>query len=127
MSTLAIILILAAILLVLFVAGGILGARKRDRAVAPCYSEHLASADQALEQARAGDRGWDPALLHAAAHEALASSHPGVQFVEVRLILVDDRPGVVDDIAHFEAVREGEVARVVLTRSDAGWRGETVT
>lgn len=127
MSTLAVILIVAAVILGLFVTGGVLGARKRDRAVAPGYAENVAAADQALERARASDRGWDPALMRAVAHEALAASHPGVEFAEIRLILVDDRPGVADDVAHFEAVRDGEVARIVLMRSESGWRGETVT
>lgn len=127
MSTLAIVLIVIAVLIVFFLLGGLLGARKRDEKLAPEYLDRVAAADQSLEVARAADRGWEPALLEVAVREALDRSHPGVAFVELRLVLVDDRPGVIDDVAHFEAVREGDVARVVLTRSNAGWRGETVS
>lgn len=127
MSTLAVILIVVAVLVALFLAGGILGARRRDALIAPNYAENVASADQALEQARASDRGWARELLLAAAQDALAASHPGVSFAELELVLVDDRPGVTEDVAHFEAVGPSETVRVVLSRSDAGWRGETVS
>lgn len=127
MSTLAIILVVVAALVALLVVGGVLGARRRDRAVAPCYAEHLAAADRALEQARASDRGWERELLHTVAHEALAASHPGLKFSGLRLVLVDDRPGVAEDVAHLEADRDGQTVRVVLSRSDAGWHGETVS
>lgn len=127
LTTLAVVLIVAAVLFVLFLTGGILGARKRDRAVAPRYAEHLAAADQALEAARASDRGWDRAVLQAAAHDALTQSHPGVTFADLHLVLVDDRPGVEEDTAHFEAVGEDRSVRVVLSRTAAGWHGETVS
>lgn len=127
MSTLGIILIVVAVLVALFLAGGILGARRRDREVAPTYAEHVSAADQALEQARASDRGWERELLVAAVHDALVRSHPGVPFEELQLVLVEDRPGVAEDVAHFEAVGGGETVSVVLSRSDAGWRGETVS
>lgn len=125
MSTLTIVLIVVAVVLIVLFVGGLVAARARDREDAPQYDEHLREADHALEQARAADRGWDPALLEAAAREALASSHAGTEFGELVLVLVDDKPGVNEDRAHYDAHHAGEPVRVVLTRDDQGWRGQT--
>ena len=93
----------------------------------PVTTSTCADADRALERARAEDRGWDPALLEAAVREALARSHAGTQFEDLVLVLVDDRPGVHEDRAHYDAHAGGERVRVVLTRDEQGWRGETAT
>ena len=41
-------------------------------------------------------------------------------------MLVDDRPGIEQDRAHFVASGAGESARVVLARTDAGWAVERI-
>lgn len=125
MSTLAIVVIAVVGVLVLLLAGGIAGARRRARRDAPEFDRRLAEADRALQVALAGDRGWDPALLRRAADEALARSHPGVAFDPVHLVWVEDRPGVEEDRAHYDAHAGSERVRVVLTRDRAGWHGET--
>lgn len=125
MSTLTIVLIVVAVVVIALFVGGLVAARARDRQIAPHYEEHLRAADHALEQARAQDRGWEPALLEAAVHEALAQSHPGAGVTELELVLVDDRPGVTEDRAHYEASAGGERVKVVLTRDEQGWRGQT--
>ncbi len=127
MSTLTIVLIVVAILLVVLFIGGLVAARARDREVAPHYDEHLREADRALERARAEDRGWDPALLEAAAKEALGQSHAGTTFEDLVLVLVDDRPGVHEDRAHYDAYAGDQRVRVVLTRDEQGWRGQTAS
>lgn len=124
MSTLAIVLLVLGVLVVLMFVGGVLGARKRDRQFAPVFHRHLEQADRALEVARAGDRGWDPAVLERTAHETLARSHPGTSFDSVQLVLVDDQPGVHRDRAYYEAHAGDRRVRVVLTRDDSGWHGE---
>lgn len=90
--------------------------------------ERIADADQALEQARANDRGWDRALLETAAQRALAEERPDFGDVEtMHLVLVDDRPGVEEDRAHMIAVGRGREARVVLTRDSGGdWIPERI-
>lgn len=120
MSTLAIVLIAFGAAVLLLLAGGILGARKRDRAVAPHYAQHLAEADQALEAARAADKGWDREAMEAVARSGVDREHPGQAFDALELVLVDDRPGVAEDRAHFEAVHAGGRIRVVLVRSESG-------
>ena len=120
MSTVAIVLIVLGVIVLLLLLGGFLGARKRDRAVAPGYARHLAEADQALEAARAADRGWDRAAMESVARNGLDRQYPGRRFNALELVLVDDRPGVTEDRAHFEAVDGSERVPVVLTRSEAG-------
>lgn len=126
MTTLAIVLIVLAAVVALAFAGGVLGARRRDQVLAPTYEQHLREADHALEQARANDRGWDRSMMEEVARSALAERRPGTAFDQLQLVLVDDRPGVVEDRAHFEAVgAEGRVL-VVLARGEAGWIAEQV-
>lgn len=124
MSTLAIILIVIAVILTLALVGGLLATRKRAQAGAADYARHVAAADQALEQARAADRGWDRALLEDAARSALSEQHPDFAYDALHLVLVDDRPGIDEDRAQFAAVGSGGERRVVLVRGAAGWSAE---
>jgi hypothetical protein len=125
-STLAIVILVLAVLLILFLIGGFLGARRRDIEQAPVYQQHLREADHALEEARASDRGWDREVMEAVARSALANSHPGMTFDRLDLVLVDDRPGVHQDRAHFEAQAGERLVPVVLSRSEAGWSADQV-
>ena len=124
MSTLAIVLIVIAVILVLVFVGGLVATRKRAEAGAADYERHVAAADQALEQARATDRGWDRALLEDAAHSALSEQQPGFAYDALHLVLVDDRPGIEEDRAHFAAVGSDGERRVVLVRTASGWSAE---
>jgi cbb3-type cytochrome oxidase subunit 3 len=126
MSTLGIVLIAIAAVLLLLFAGGLAGAARRRRRHEPNYARNLAEADRALEHARAADKGWDRALLEAAARSALDEARPGWSYDDLALVLVDDRPGVAEDRAHFVAFGRGEQARVILTRHDSGWALERV-
>jgi hypothetical protein len=125
MSTLAIVLVvIAAIFLLLFLGGLAMSARRR---ASPRTDAAIASADRALADAQASDRGWDRALLEAAATGALAEQRPGFQWQALQLVLVDDRPGVVEDRAHLRASGTDGSALVVLTRSEQGeWLAERV-
>jgi hypothetical protein len=125
-STLAIVLIAAGAVIVVAFILGLLGARVRDRRQAPSYEEHVAAADQALEQARAADKGWHREAMEQVARTALAESRPGWDYRDLHLILVDDRPGVGEDRAHFMAVADDGEARVILSRQADGWVAERV-
>jgi hypothetical protein len=125
-STLAIVLIAVGVVLLLFFIGGVLAVRARDRRQAGSYADHVAAADQALEQARAADRGWNRELMEAAAREGLQQARPGWSYRELHLVLVDDRPGVAEDRAHFVAMGDDGEARVILGRRGDRWAVERV-
>ena len=126
-STLAIILIVVGVLIAIALVLGILGIRARDRRQASTWAEHVASADAALEQARAGDRGWQRDLMEGVARGALEQQRPGWGYRNLHLVLVDDRPGMDEDRAHFVAVDDaGAEARVILGRQQGDWVAESV-
>jgi hypothetical protein len=125
-STLAIILIaVGAVIVVAFILG-LLGAQARDRRQAPSYEEHVATADAALEAARAADKGWHRDAMEQVARAAIEQARPGWRYRDLHLILVDDRPGVEEDRAHFVAIADDGEARVVLSREADGWVAEPV-
>ena len=121
MSALAIVLIVLAVILLALFVGGLLESRRRSAAGAADYARRVAAADQALEQARAADKGWDRAVLEDTARRALTSERPDWRYGALHLVLVDDRPGVTEDRAHFAAVGEDGDVRVVLVREPSGW------
>jgi Flp pilus assembly protein TadB len=127
MSTLAIVLMVLAAVVLLLLLLGFLGARARDRRQAATWETHVRAADAALAQAAATDRGWHREAMEQAARAAISESRPGWDYGGLHLILVDDRPGIDEDRAHFVAVAEGgDEARVVLSRQDDRWVAESV-
>jgi hypothetical protein len=126
-STLAIILIAVGVLIAIALVLGILGIRARNRRQASTWAEHVAAADAALEQARAGDRGWHRELMEGVVRGALEQQRPGWGYRDLHLVLVDDRPGMDEDRAHFVAVDDaGSEARVVLGRRQGDWVAQSV-
>ena len=113
MSVIAIVAIVVIGIPLLLFLGGLIAARRRSVRDAGQYAESLAGADQALEQARAADRGWDRELIEAAARDALRAEAPDWSYERLDLVLVDDRPGVEEDRAHFLATGAGDSRRVV--------------
>jgi hypothetical protein len=125
-STLAIVLIVVGAVVLLAFILGLLGARARDRRQAPSYEEHVAAADAALEEARAADKGWHREAMEQVARAALEEARPGWKYRDLHLILVDDRPGIGEDRAHFMAVADDGEARVIMAREGDGWVAERV-
>jgi hypothetical protein len=125
MSTIAlIVIVVGAVLLILFV-GGFLAARRQ--AARPEVDERIRAADRALEQARASDRGWDRELMLQVCGSALSEHRPDYGWEAIHLVLVDDRPGVMEDRAHLVASGPHGEARVVLARREGGeWFAEQV-
>ena len=121
MSVLAIVLIaLAALLLLLFIGGYIANGR-RQRARAAQLRAQIEAADQALAEARAGDRGWDLAVLEAAARQAYVSRFDGREPEQLHLVQVIDRPGTDADEAVFRAIDGNREQDVVLGREGGRW------
>jgi hypothetical protein len=119
---------LLAILIIVFVAlatvlfvGGFVAAGRRQRARAADLAAKVEAADQALAAARAGDRGWDIAVLQAAARAAFASRADGREPDQLHLVQVIDRPGTDADEAVFRAVAGHREEDVVLGREGGQW------
>jgi hypothetical protein len=126
-STFAIVLIAVAAVLAILLLLGFLGARARDRHQAGSWEETVRSADAALAQAAASDRGWHREAMESAARAALEAQRPGWPYGALHLVLVDDRPGIDEDRAHFVAMGDGgDEARVVLSREGDRWSAERV-
>jgi hypothetical protein len=127
MSTLAIVLIVFGVIVLVALVLGFLGIRARDRRQAGTWEEHVRTADGALAQAAATDRGWHRDAMEAAARVALEQSRPDWSYGDLHLVLVDDRPGIDEDRAHFVAVGQGgDEARVVLARQGDHWVAESI-
>ncbi len=125
-STLGIILIVLGVLVVVFVIGGAIAVVKRSRQQDATFAEHVEAADSMLEQARAVDKGWHRDTMEEVARAAVAESRPGWTYDDLHLVLVDDRPGVSEDRAHFMAVGSAGEARVILAREGDRWIAERV-
>lgn len=125
-STLGIVLVGVGVVALLFLIGGLIAVRVRNQRTAGAYERHVREADNALEQARALDRGWDREVMEAAAHGAIGESRPGFGYEDLHLVLVDDRPGTEEDRAHFVAVGDDGEARVILAREGDRWIAERV-
>ena len=126
MSTWEIVALVVVVIVILFFLGGLAGARARDRHRAASFEQHVREADEALERARAADRGWHRDNMEAAARAAIAELRPGWGFDELQLVLVDDHPGTAEDRAHFLASGADGEARVVLAREGERWVAESV-
>ena len=127
MSVLAIVLIIVGVTLLFALFLGYLGVRARDRQQAGSWEADVRAADAALAQAAVSDRGWQRELMEDAARAALTESRPDWSFDVLHLVLVDDRPGIEEDRAHFVAVAEGgDEARVILSRQGDRWVAESI-
>lgn len=124
MSPLAIVLIVVVALLLLLFIGGTIARARRTADQAGGLLARVAAADQALEAARAADRGWDPVRLEEAARQALESERPDFRYDSLHLVLVDDQPGIHEDRAELAAVGAGEVVHVAVVRRGDSWVAE---
>jgi hypothetical protein len=120
-ETWEIVVAVVVLVVIIFFIGGLLGVRAHARRQAATFEEHVRAADEALEQARALDRGWDRELMEAAARSAIADARPGWGFEVLQLVLVDDLPGTDEDRAHFMATGGDGEARVILAREGDRW------
>jgi hypothetical protein len=110
------------VLLVLLFVGGFIATSRRRQAQRERLHARVEEADAALAQARASDRGWDRAVIEAAAREAFAARHGGKTPAELHLVQVVDKPGTDADQAVFRAVVDlGRDETITLGRRDGAW------
>lgn len=121
-STLGIILAVLAVVIVLLVAGGYAAATRRARSSEGALQDDLEQAERELARAHASDKGWDPAVLAAAARDAAVLRFGDATVGDPQLVQVIDRPGTDADQAVFRvATADGAEHRLTLGRSDGVW------
>lgn len=123
MATWEIVVLIVVVVLVLLFLGGLAGNARLRAANDHLLTRQIAEADAALAGARAQDRGWDPALLEAAARAAFAQRHPGVAVERLQLVQVVDRPGTDEDSARMQVAHAGGVEDIELRRAGDTWSG----
>jgi hypothetical protein len=115
--------LIVAIVVVVFavlIVGGIYARNRQLARSRPAFERALAQVDRDLAAAAASDRGWDRALLEAAARRISAEQF-GNEPDDLTLVEVIDRPGTDEDQAVFDIVTAGARHRVVLGRRDGDW------
>jgi hypothetical protein len=121
-STLDIVLVVIAALVVVLTAGGWVAATRRARVRERKLFEELHEAEQALAKARALDKGWDRELLESAARDAAAARFGTQPVNALQLVQVIDRPGTDADQAVFRVqTADGDEHRITLGRSGGEW------
>ena len=122
-STLGIVLIVLAFVLILLAAGGYVAATRRADDTEGALHDEVARAERELAKAHAGDKGWDPAVLADAAREAAVARFGDATVGEPQLVQVVDRPGTDADQAVFRVqTADGDEHRITLGRTAGVWR-----
>ena len=122
MSVLAIIIVVFAVVVAILAFLGYRVITKRQAETAGTFEERLATANEALADARAQDQGWDLPALEEAARAAAERRAPGATVRGVHLVQVIDRPGTDDDEARFHVdIARGRDFDIVLHRSGDTW------
>ena len=120
MSVIAIIIVVFVLLVILLSVGGFIASRRRAERGQDDLLVAVREADQALALARASDRGWERAVLEAAAREAFAARSPA-EVRELLLMRVVDRPGTEEDQALFRVITDAGSEEILLVRQGGAW------
>jgi hypothetical protein len=121
MSTLDVIVIAAAALIVALAVGGMLANRRWRRAGAARFDSSLDEVNRQLADAHAQDKGWEPGALRAAARSAFVQRRQGDEIREEALVAVVDRPGTDEDQAVFRFVTDAGTFQLTLGRQGGEW------
>jgi hypothetical protein len=121
-NTLEIVLIVIVVVLLALAAGGFVANRRRQAAMSTRFRESVERANRDLASAHAADRGWDPAVLEAAARAAFAEQRPGAGDIrDLALVAVVDPPGTDDDKAEFRVATADGEHQITLGRRGDDW------
>ena len=121
-SVLGIVLAVVAVVLVLLLIGGYIAASRRTQSREGHLQRELEQAERELARAHASDKGWDPAILAAAARDAAVQRFGDATVGDPQLVQVVDRPGTDADQAVFRVeTADGGEHRLTLGRSGGEW------
>jgi Flp pilus assembly protein TadB len=121
-SVVFIVFIVFGVLIVVLATGGWFATTQRARERERTLPAELRAAEQALAKAHATDKGWDRALLDAAARHAVAERFGDSPVNALQLVQVVDRPGTDADQAVFRVeTADGDEHQITLGRTDGVW------
>ena len=110
--------------LLALIVGGAIARRRQLESTRGRFETHLSAVNEELAAARAGDRGWDPQRLEAAARAAWAERSGGAAADELVLWRVVDRPGTDEDKAVYRVQAGGSETLITLARTGDDWHAE---
>jgi hypothetical protein len=113
-------LIIVVAVLVVLAVGGAIARRAQLKRSEAAFRAALERANHDLAQAAATDKGWDRAILEAAARRAFEVEH-GSPPDSLDLVEVVDLPGIEEDEAVFRATHQGHAHEIALARHGGEW------
>ncbi len=121
MNTLTIILIVLAVLVLVLGIGGYIAMSRRTQAREGTLLDQLRQAERELAKAHAADKGWDPAIVEAAARDAAQQRFGATDVRSLQLVQVIDKPGTDADQAVFRVETAGGEQSLTLGRRQGVW------
>ena len=121
MNALTIVLIVLAVLVLVLGIGGYIAMSRRTQAREGTLLEQLGEAERELAKAHAADKGWDPAVVEAAAREAAQERFGASDVRSLQLVQVIDKPGTDADQAVFRVETTAGEQTLTLGRRAGVW------
>jgi hypothetical protein len=125
-STLAVVIVVAVVLVIALAVGGMLANARWRRRREARFETSLDEVNRHLAAAHAQDKGWEPNALQEAARRAFAERRPGEEISDQALVAVVDKPGTDEDKAVFRFVTAAGTAYLTLGRTGDQWVGEAL-
>lgn len=121
MTVLEIIIIVLVLSVLVLGTGGYIAMTRRTQGRDKKLLEQLQKAERELAKAHAADKGWDPAVLHAAARAVAEERYGAGSVTDLKLVQVIDKPGTDADQAVFHVhTADGEHA-ITMGRTAGVW------
>jgi hypothetical protein len=120
-SPFEIVLIVFALLVLATGIGGYIAMSRRTESRDEELHRQLKRAERELAKAHADDKGWDPAMLQAAARAAADERYGASGVSEVQLVQVIDKPGTDADQAVFRVLTADGEHALTLGRTEGVW------
>jgi len=120
-NALTIILIVLVVLVLVLGIGGYIAMSRRTQSREGALLEQLRQAERELAKAHAADKGWDPAIVEAAARDAAQQRYGATDVRSLQLVQVIDKPGTDADQAVFRVETAGGEQTLTLGRRQGVW------
>jgi hypothetical protein len=120
-DTVLVIFAVLVIVVSVLMAGGYVAMSRRTGSREDELLEQLRQVERELAKAHAADKGWDPALVEAAARAAAEQRFGRSSVTSLQLVQVVDKPGTDADQAVFRVHTADGEHTVTLGRSGGVW------